>query len=67
MQITNFLHTQPTKLCSTHSTGHVIAGTIIHLHYQYLATWAWFNVITCEKILQITEDQKVRTICVVMI
>jgi hypothetical protein len=51
MQITNFLHTQPTELCSTNSTGHVIAGTIIHLHYQYLASGAWFDVITCEKTL----------------
>lgn len=31
VQIRDFLHTQPAELTATHSAGHVITASIIHL------------------------------------
>lgn len=51
MKIADLFHTQPTKFCTTNSTDHMIATSIIHFNNDYLASWTRFDVISCENYL----------------
>lgn len=46
MKIADFLHTQPTKFCTTNRTRHVIATSIVHFDNQNLASWTWLYVVS---------------------
>lgn len=47
VQVRDFLHTQPAELAATHSAGHVITASVIHLDDVGAASGTGLDVISC--------------------
>lgn len=46
VQVRDFLHAQPAELATTHSAGHVITASIVHLDDVGAAAWTWLDIIS---------------------